>query len=56
MALAKGDFQQGFILGGLIGDAIGGVFGMVLAYRIYRKMQRTNDEVISQIREMADGE
>ena len=31
---------------------IGGVVGLVIAFRIFFKMQRTNDEVISQINEL----
>ena len=42
---------RAFIFGGLIGGAIGGVAGLIFAFYIYRKMQRTNDDVISQINE-----
>lgn len=43
------DFVRGVIYGGMISCIIGGVFGLVFAFRIFFKMQRTNDEVISQI-------
>ncbi|MGM9845510.1 MAG: hypothetical protein ACI30K_04710 [Muribaculaceae bacterium] len=42
---------RAFIFGALIGCAIGGVAGLIFAFYIYRKMQRTNDDVISQINE-----
>ena len=42
----------GDLVGGLIGGLIGGVVGLVIAFRIFFKMQRTNDEVISQINEL----
>lgn len=45
-------FQAGFIRGGLFGGAIGAVFGILFAIRIFLKMQKTNDEVISQINEL----
>ena len=38
-------------IGRSIGGAIGGVAGLIFAFYIYRKMQRTNDDVISQIQE-----
>ena len=46
------DFVRGAIYGGLVGGVIGGVVGLVVAFRIFFKMQRTNDEVISQINEL----
>ena len=46
------DFVRGAIYGGLVGGVIGGVMGLVVAFRIFFKMQRTNDEVISQINEL----
>lgn len=36
----------------MIGGGIGAAIGIIIAYFIYRKMQRTNDELISQIEEM----
>ena len=46
------DFVRGAVYGGLVGGVIGGVVGLVVAFRIFFKMQRTNDEVISQINEL----
>ena len=46
------NFVRGAIYGGLVGGVIGGVVGLVVAFRIFFKMQRTNDEVISQINEL----
>ena len=46
------DFVRGAVYGGLVGGVIGGVVGLVIAFRIFFKMQRTNDEVISQINEL----
>lgn len=51
MATATEPMLRAFIFGGLIGGAIGGVAGLIFAFYIYRKMQRTNDDVISQIQE-----
>lgn len=51
MATATEPILRSFIFGGLIGGAIGGAAGLVFAFYIYRKMQRTNDDVISQIQE-----
>ena len=48
---ATSEFQEAFISGGLIGGVIGGICGLIFAFSIYRKMQRTNDDVISQIQE-----
>ena len=46
------DFVRGAVYGGLVGGLVGGVVGLVIAFRIFFKMQRTNDEVISQINEL----
>lgn len=46
------NFVRGAVYGGLVGGLIGGVVGLVIAFRIFFKMQRTNDEVISQINEL----
>lgn len=55
--LAVDDFRRGFVHGGLIGGTIGAIFGIYFAIKIYRKMQKTNDEVIKQINEyIPDGE
>ena len=37
-----------------IGFAVGGCAGLVIAYMIYRRMQRTNDDLIRQIDELAN--
>ena len=49
---ATSEFQEAFISGGLIGGVIGGICGLIFAFSIYRKMQRTNDEVIAQINDL----
>ena len=46
---ADDSFKYGFIQGGLLGGVIGGVVGIYVAFRIYHKMQQTNDEVIDSI-------
>lgn len=51
LATATEPMLRAFIFGALIGCAIGGVAGLIFAFYIYRKMQRTNDDVISQINE-----
>ena len=53
---ASSEFQQAFIGGGLVGGVIGGVCGLIFAFSIYRKMQRTNDEVIAQIDDLTTAE
>ena len=49
---ATSEFQEAFISGGLIG----GICGLIFAFSIYRKMQRTNDEVIAQINDLTKPE
>lgn len=39
---------QGFVIGGLVGGTIGGIIG----FSVYRKFQKTNDEVIQQIADL----
>lgn len=46
------DCVRAAIYGGMVGGVIGGVCGLIFAFRIFFKMQRTNDEVISQINEL----
>lgn len=46
------DCARGAVYGGIVGGVIGGVCGLIFAFRIFFKMQRTNDEVISQINEL----
>lgn len=46
------DCARGAVCGGIVGGVIGGVCGLIFAFRIFLKMQRTNDEVISQINEL----
>lgn len=46
------DFVRAAVYGGIVGGVIGGVCGLIFAFRIFFKMQRTNDEVISQINEL----
>ena len=53
---ATSEFQQAFIAGGLVGGVIGGICGLIFAFSIYRKMQRTNDEVIAQINDLTKPE
>lgn len=44
--------MHGVMVAGIIGGGIGGIIGAVVVYIILRKMQHTNDEVISQIQEL----
>ena len=53
---ATSEFQEAFISGGLIGGVLGGICGLIFAFSIYRKMQRTNDEVIAQINDLTKPE
>ena len=46
------DFVRAAVYGGMVGGVIGAVCGLIFAFRIFFKMQRTNDEVISQINEL----
>lgn len=46
------DFVRAAVYGGMVGGVIGVVCGLIFAFRIFFKMQRTNDEVISQINEL----
>ena len=46
------DFQSGFLKGGFVGGAIGGVAGLISAFKVYHKMQKINDDIISQINEL----
>lgn len=50
--LMENDFQKGFIGGAMIGGPIGGIMGIIFAIKIFRKMQRTNDEIINQINDI----
>lgn len=50
------DFRAGMAYGGFVGLIIGGILGIIFAFRIYFKMQRTNDEVIEQIKEITNEE
>ena len=47
-------FMRGTLYGGLIGGVFGALLGMYISYRVYRKMQSTNDEMISQIHKLTD--
>ena len=49
--MPMGDFQRGFTQGGIVGGTIGGVIGIFVAYRIYKKIQNTNDDIINQMSE-----
>lgn len=46
------DFARGGMYGGIAGGIVGSVAGIAIAFRIFLKMQHTNDEVIKQINEM----
>lgn len=49
------DSALGYALkGGFVGLIIGGIAGLFVSFRIYRKMQRTNDELISQLKEISE--
>lgn len=52
LPLAENDFMSGMFQGGLFGGAIGAVFGLAIAFRIYFKMQKTNDDIIRDIEEL----
>lgn len=43
------DFLNGFAKGGIVGGVIGAIIGLTIAIVIFRKMQRTNDEVLASI-------
>jgi len=49
------DYNMAF-LGGCIGLPIGIVFGIYLVRKVFRKMQRSNDDIIRQIEEITQGE
>lgn len=53
---ASSTFQEAFISGGIVGGVIGGICGLIFVFSIYRKMQRTNDEVIAQINDLTKPE
>ena len=53
---ATSEFQEAFISGGIVGGVIGGICGLIFVFSIYRKMQRTNDEVIAQINDLTKPE
>lgn len=44
--------EDAMSLGGAVGMIVGGLCGLVAAVVIYLKMQKTNDDVISQIKDM----
>lgn len=46
------DFMLGAYYGGLLGGVIGLPLGLGFAFHIYSKMQKTNNEIISQINEL----
>lgn len=46
----------GVTYGGLVGGIIGLLVGIYVAFRIYRKMQTTNDEIIAQIEEFTNND
>ena len=50
------DFMTGAAYGGLAGGVIGVFVGLYAAFRIYRKMQNTNDELIAQIGEFTNND
>ncbi|MGN0227590.1 MAG: hypothetical protein ACI4AI_05985 [Paludibacteraceae bacterium] len=54
--MASGNFHKGFIEGGFFGGIIGGFCGLLFAFKMYRKMQRTNDEIITQINDLIKDE
>ena len=56
MPMTSNNFHKGFFEGSLIGGIIGSICGIIYAFRLYRKMQHTNDEVISQINNLIKDE
>ena len=43
------ELTRGFAAGGVFGGIVGGILGLTAAWAIFRKMQRTNDEVLAAI-------
>lgn len=50
------DFMLGAYYGGLVGGVVGLPLGLYFAFRIYFKMQRINNEIISHINDLVDME
>ena len=50
------NFHKVFFEGSMIGGIIGSICGIIYAFRLYRKIQHTNDEVISQINNLIKDE
>lgn len=47
--VATTEMARGLAAGGFVGGIIGGVIGFVVGTLLFRRMQRTNDDIISQI-------
>lgn len=52
--MSSGDLEQVVKTGGLIGGIAGGVVGGVVMIVLYRKMQRTNDTLLGDIRDLEE--
>lgn len=52
----ESSFHRGFVYGGIWGGGIGGLIGILFAYMIYRRMQKTNDAIIKDIRMISEAE
>lgn len=56
----KDDLPTYIVYGGAYGGLVGGIIGLLVsiyvAFRIYRKMQTTNDEIIAQIEEFTNND
>lgn len=56
----KDDLPTYIVYGGAYGCLVGGIIGLLVgiyvAFRIYRKMQTTNDEIIAQIEEFTNND
>lgn len=46
------DIARGFAYGALVGAIIGGIVGLIFAVYIFRKMQRTNDDILATLHEL----
>lgn len=46
------DFMESVKTGGLIGGLIGAIVGLIVVIILYRKMQRTNDDLLRDIRDI----
>lgn len=48
------DFMEGVQTGGITGAIIGGIAGLIAVVVIYQKMQRTNDAILNDLKELQE--